>query len=324
MEVKKFITRLMYFSVGLAGLMTAIIILVSPEGGTIGKAISTTFLIFLADGVILMGLLAKHEWLKIGTWVTAVYALAMSTIYTWMPKAIFKDYDYDSSGNRFLANEDIVNTTSTFAHLMWGGHLLSLTFVVAVLFSLIRPSIKATDKIMQYSYYSALGLGLGSGLVLSLCASIDQGGLLLRFGFALMFLAFTAGVITVIAMIVSSVKAKNEMREMHLQKQREWQEANPNANIPAYGNPQSMTYPGNGYNSQPYGVQSQNYGAYPSQGHSNVSIPPVPSAPPAQAIPPVPPAPQYPAQPSHPPFHSGQSQPPFAPPAPPVPPTQNP
>lgn len=306
MKTKTLIIRLMYLSVGLAGLMTAIIILISPGGNAVGKGISTAFLIFLADGFILLGLLAKHEWLKIGTRIASIYSLVVATIYTWMPKSDYSDgfRQYDAYG--LTRNNEAYEKSQVMAHWMWGGYILAVIFVLVVLFSGLRAAIDTKDKIMNYSYQATLFVGIASGFVLALCASIGQGGLLLRFGFALLFLALTAATITGISLIVASIKRGNERREEQVRKYHEYQNANPGASAPrGYPSPQQ------GYGNQVYGggyPHPHQYPAAPPQ--HNISIPPIPQAPPT-----VQPIPQPPTnKPTAPPY---PPEPP-APPAPPV------
>jgi len=216
MDTKKFIVRLMYFSIGLAGLITAGLILFSPGGDVVSNGIITTLLILLTDGFILVGLVARHEWLKISTWVASLYALIVAVILTWLPNKMYEvEQRYSEYGGGYGHHGNFsperYGTREVLENLTAGAYIIVVTLAFACVFSLMTKIVfKHNEKISLYSYWGSLSLGIASGLVLGMAASWDTEGFVLRLGFSLLFLALTSVFIMIVATIVASTKRTKE------------------------------------------------------------------------------------------------------------------
>lgn len=270
MDTKKFIVRLMYFSIGLAGLVTAGLILFSPGGDVVGNGIITTLLILLTDGFILVGLVARHEWLKISTWVASLYALIVAVILTWLPNKMYEvEQRYSEYGGEYEHHGHLspekAGAREILENLTAGAYIIVVTLAFACVFSLMTKIIfKHNEKISLYSYWGSLSLGIASGLVLGMAASWDTEGFVLRLGFSLLFLALTSVFIMIVATIVAYTKRNKE--RVHHQPM-----VNP------YGNPQNSPY--SGFNQQNAGnTQGWNNnpptGVYGNENHQKFNPPP--------------------------------------------------
>lgn len=233
MEIKKIITRLLYFSVGISGLITAIIILVAPKGDAVGNAIATTFLILLADGIIITGIFARHEWLRLSTWAAAVLSLIVATIYTWIPDAPY--YGYYSNAHGRSAPDEYVVVRDTFSSLTTGAYIIAFTLVFAALFSLIYKNINQEDKVMSRSYDGAMGAGVIGGIIIGIAAMLETEGIILRGGFAVLLLGLTSATIMFIALIIQSSKNTKEKQIAYAQQQEQYRAQYPQGQMPQYG-----------------------------------------------------------------------------------------
>jgi len=218
METKKFITKLLYGSIALAGLIAATVILFAKSDDAIGNSIGTAFLIILTDGFILLGLVSRHQILKIALWVSSIYAMAMSTLFIWLPRpelvySSYREYDYGISAYT-PEGEAQNNLIETFGNLTFGAYILSFGLSIAVLFSLFSSLIESNKKILESEeklsdlfYKIALGVGVFSTVIFAIAASFEIDGFILRLGFASLLIAVTAAVIMAIATITSTSKA---------------------------------------------------------------------------------------------------------------------
>jgi hypothetical protein len=207
MNTKKFIVRLLYISIALTGLITAGLIMFAPGGDVVEKGIATAFLILLTDGFILAGLMARHEWLKVSTWIASVYALTVAVILTWIPSR----WDYsDSSYGGASAIDKYAEFRGIMENLTAGAYIILVALALACFFSQFHNNVRRDETITYYGYWSTIFAGLASGALLGFSASWDAVELMTRGGFAMMFLALTAFVIMGVSMIVANAKRQRE------------------------------------------------------------------------------------------------------------------
>lgn len=294
MGTRKFITRLLYFSIGLAGLIAAGLILFSPSGDVVGNGIITALLILLTDGFILIGLVSRYEWLKVTTWIASLYALIVAVILTWLPNK-YNVETYTQNNNRSEYGYDTASngTLEMLQNLTAGGYIILSALAFACLFSLVSKAVSEKEKVSYYSYVGALGFAILSGVILGMAASWGTEGVVLRLGFSLMFLSFTCAFIMVVSLIVSATKSNKVKHSQminqpppynpytnysgadvnnqagHINQTMPQQNVNPaNQQVPTYQNPSQMGNHGQAQLNQPNNGINQN-GGVAEQGFNN-------------------------------------------------------
>lgn len=255
MDTKKFILRLLYCSIGLAGLIAAILILVSPSGDVAFNGVITALLILLTDAFILLGLVSRYEWLKITTWITSLYSLIVTVILVWMPNK-YEVMEY--SGRNYGGRNDVVRSGSSDAYEMMqnlsaGAYIILTVLAFVCVFTLFSKIQAIEEKVSKISYISAIALGIASGFILGASVSWDTEGFVLRLGFSLMFLAFTAAFIMLVALIFAANKRNKAKREEFMAQQGN--------NVRFSNNPQDFVQGVQGSGKTPYPGSYPGYGS---------------------------------------------------------------
>ena len=194
--------------------MTAMIILIAPGGNAVENGILTAFFILLADGFILAGFLSRHDWLKLSIWAASIYSLTVGTIYIWTPRVLTTIESDGYGGNYEIAID--TPTKELFANLTFGGYILTFGLLAAILFSMFWKVIDRNYRPMILSYYGAMAMwliGITSFVVFT-SINDDEFDLLLRIGFASLFLSFTSAAIMFISLIINFGNRAKDTRQL--------------------------------------------------------------------------------------------------------------
>lgn len=210
MESKKFITKLMYGSIALAGVIAASVILFARSGDAVGNSFITVLLILLTDAFILLGLVARHEILKISLWISSIYAMIVATVYTWLPRPSNYYNLYNGYGYEKTPETEMIEL---FNNLTAGAYLLTIGLGILAVFSLFsnviesnKKSLESEEKFSDLFYKLSVGIGLFTTIIFTISRSFNIDGFIIRIGFASLFIAMTAALIMAISAISSNVK----------------------------------------------------------------------------------------------------------------------
>lgn len=150
-HAKKFLKTLLFSSLGLAGVVLATLVLVGSDD--MFNGVATALLIIAADVYIIIGLFARHFWLRVSIWVFTAISFTLSLILTWVSMPEVRCGPHDNM-SLYAGCSPARTWYDTLTEFSYAGHIILGVLGGLGLVSLIWNRVKETRWVVVIYFIS--------------------------------------------------------------------------------------------------------------------------------------------------------------------------